>query len=574
MAKLSCENDLSIVLCGDAGSGIQTVESALTKILKFEGYNVFANKEYMSRIRGGANSVQIRVTSNPVFAYVDRIDVLVPLSRGAIGHLSQRIKAGTVVLGDREFLGEDVKPVEAQFMDVPLMNAALAIGGAIFANTIATGLAAGMLGIKRESVQEYFKRLFAAKGDEVINKNIEAVDKGHEMGVGLVASGALKIAIRRNPQAVSDIAVNGTEAVSLGAISGGCNFISSYPMSPGTGVLTFLAKNARKCGIVVEQVEDEISAINMALGAWYAGARAIVTTSGGGFALMQEGVSLAGAMESPIVIHLAQRPGPATGLPTRTEQGDLNFVLYSGHGEFPRAVFAPGTLNEAFLLARSAFELADRCQIPVFILTDQFLMDSFANTAAFGQGDRPVNHFIKTQKDYRRYELSADGISPRGIPGFGEGLVAVDSDEHDESGRITEDMGVRKRMTDKRLKKADLVRKLALAPELVGPKEYSNLVVGWGSTYGVIREGMELLGMKDTAFLHFGQVYPLHESVAGYLGRAKKIIVVENNATGQFANLLRTELGFEIKDRLLKYDGMPFAVEEIVEGVGRMLGGK
>ncbi|UCG46667.1 MAG: hypothetical protein JSU94_14320, partial [Phycisphaerales bacterium] len=352
----------------------------------------------------------------------------------------------------------------------------------------------------------------------------------------------------------------------------GCNFISAYPMSPSTGVLAFLAGHGGQFGIIAEQAEDEIAAMNMAVGAWYAGARAMVTTSGGGFALMTEGLSLAGMLESPVVIHLAQRPGPATGLPTRTEQGDLELALYAGHGEFPRIILAPGTIEEGFDLTRRAFDLAARHQAPVFVLTDQYFMDSYYNVGALDVSGPTVDrHIVRTDKDYRRYRLTENGVSPRGVPGYGDGLVVVDSDEHDEAGHITEDLDLRVKMVDKRLARLESIGKDIEPPEPAGPEDYENLVVCWGSTYHVIREALGLLGRDDTAMLHFKQVYPLHEETAAYLERAGRRILIEGNATGQFGRLLKLQTGIGPDETILKYSGLNFSVEEVVGRLSALL---
>jgi 2-oxoglutarate ferredoxin oxidoreductase subunit alpha len=308
------------------------------------------------------------------------------------------------------------------------------------------------------------------------------------------------------------------------------------------------------------------------VGAWYAGARGMTSTSGGGFALMEEGLSLAGILESPAVINLAQRPGPATGLPTRTEQGDLLFALYAGHGEFPRIILAPGTMHDAFYLSQKAFNLADKYQVPVIILTDQYLLDSYHNMPLPDLSDIKIDkHIIQTDSDYMRYEITGNGVSPRGIPGFGDGIVCVDSDEHDESGHITEDFHMRVKMVDKRFRKLDGITEESIPPKLIGPQNYRTLVIGWGSTYSMIKEAMENLGRDDTAFLHFAQVYPLNPDTMYYLGKAEKLVIVENNATSQFGSLIQLHTGFEIDQRILKYNGLPFSVEEIEEKLRTIL---
>ncbi|MFA7108496.1 MAG: 2-oxoacid:acceptor oxidoreductase subunit alpha, partial [Sphaerochaetaceae bacterium] len=305
---------------------------------------------------------------------------------------------------------------------------------------------------------------------------------------------------------------------------------------------------------------------------WYAGARALVTTSGGGFALMGEGISLAGIIESPIVIHLAQRPGPATGLPTRTEQGDLEVALYSGHGEFPRIILAPSTIESTIKTTAEAFNLADKYQIPVIILTDQYFLDTSYNIKNLDLDVKIENQIIKTEKNYKRFFLKENGISPRGIPGFGEGLVRVDSDEHDEDGLLTEDLDIRVKMTDKRLKKLALIKKDVIEPVFIGNKNYETLVIGWGSTYNVIKDALSEINNNKIGYLHFTQVYPISEKVKPYLEKAKNIIIIENNATSQFSKLLTIFTGIEIKNKILKYNGIHFYLEELIEKINKLTG--
>ena len=566
------KDDVSIVLCGQAGQGIQTVEYLLTRIFKLAGYNVFATKEYMSRIRGGTNSTEIRISSGPVRAFVNRIDILIPFDKGAIRHVEKRISPQTIILAEKKAIGEDFDQNKYKYVEVPFTKTASDIGSKIYSNVVAVGTIAGLFGVELQTIGEYVKQFFSAKSEDIVQKNLAAVKEGFNLSAGLVNSSKIKIDIHNDADIKDQILLNGTEAVALGAIAGGCNFVSSYPMSPSTGVLVFLAKQAKDFGIMAEQAEDEIAAMNMAIGAWYAGARAMVTTSGGGFALMTEGLSLAGMLESPIVIHLAQRPGPATGLPTRTEQADLELALYAGHGEFPRIILAPGKIEDGFYLTQKAFNLADKYQVPVFILTDQYFMDSYYNIASLDLSSTKIDkHIVRTQQGYKRYELTENGISPRGIPGYGQGLVAVDSDEHDEAGHITEDLGLRTKMVDKRLRKFELLKKEIIQPELAGPKSYKNLVVCWGSTYNVAKEAVKNLGRNDVSLLHFKQVYPLPDETMGYIQRAKKTIIVENNATAQFAKLIRLNIGIDIENRILKYDGLCFSVEELTERLNGLL---
>jgi len=562
-------DDISIVLCGEAGQGIQTVEKLFTKIAKKADYNVFSTKEYMSRVRGGSNSTQIRISTKPVTAYIDRIDILISLSEDAIYHVNKRISKSTLIIGEKKYI-KTTKT--SNKIDIPITNLAKGIGNVIYSNTIAVGLLSSIFNINKtilvKSISEYFKK----KKKELIKNNVIAAEKGYETGIELIKKDKIKKNISPPNKSNNNIVLNGAEAIGLGAISGGCNFISSYPMSPSTGVLTFLSRHSEEFNIIVEQAEDEISAINMVLGAWYAGARGMVTTSGGGYALMTEGVSLAGMIESPVVIHLSQRPAPATGLPTRTEQGDLEHALYSGHGEFPKIIFAPGTLEDGFYLTQKAFDLTDKYQVPVYILSDQYFIDSFYNIPKIELSNlQNKNYFIKSKKDYKRYSITKNGISPRGIPGYGDGLVCVDSDEHDENGRITENMDVRTKMVKKRLRKLSEIKKEIIPPELVGEKDYKILVIGWGSIYHIIKEAIENIGRKDISFLHFKQVFPLHNDTVKYLKKAEKTIIVENNATSQFAKLIRQQTGFDIRYKILQFNGLPFSVETIKKEIKQMI---
>lgn len=563
--------DVSIVLCGEAGQGIQTVEEILVQSVKLGGYNVFSSKEYMSRIRGGENSTEIRVSPKRVTAYVDRIDILIAISKGAIDHLEERISPDTLIIGDEKTLAE----VERQeVIKIPFLKMAAEIGGPIYANVIAAGTLCRVLNVDKEIFNECITAMFKRKGEEILQNDLKAGEEGYKIGDELITSGKFDINIQKDPKIRDEILINGTDAVGLGCIAGGCRFMSSYPMTPSTPLQTFIAGHSTEFEMIFEQAEDEIAAINMGLGASYAGARSIVATSGSGFALMSEAVGLSGMIETPIIIYLAQRPGPAVGLPTKTAQEDLNLALYSSPGETPRAIFAPGNFEDAFFLTQHAFNLADKYQIPVFILTDQYFADIYYNIADIGLNRIDnQNYIIKTVADYSRYEITRDGISPRGIPGYGEGLVVVDSDEHDTEGHLTEDLHLRNKMVEKRLKKLDGIQKDAISPELVGNPDYKILVVGWGSTYGVIKEALENLGRNDIAFLYFKQVYPLHADTLQYLERSEKTIIFENNATSQFGALIRQLTGFKIDDKILKYNGMPFSVEEVTYHLKSFMGG-
>jgi 2-oxoglutarate ferredoxin oxidoreductase subunit alpha len=579
------KDDIAVVLSGAAGQGIQTVEELLTRLFKSTGYNLFSTKEYMSRVRGGSNSTSLRVSSSAVRARLDRIDILFPLNREALLHVAHRITDDTIILGEKEVLlkpGIEGKEDSAfEILDIPLTKIAKEIGGAIYANIIAVGVVSALFNIRKEAVFDELQRRFSGKGEAIVANNVRAVEQGYAIGKSLVDDGIVSIIVETDPGVADNIAIGGGEAIALGAIAGGCNFISSYPMTPSTSVLTFLAHHSKDFDIVVDQAEDEIAAINMGIGAWYAGARAMVTTSGGGFDLMTEGLSLAGMLETPMVIHLGQRPGPATGLPTRTEQGDLELAVYSGHGEFPRAILSPGTLEQAFELSAKAFEIADKYQVPVFIMSDQYLVDTYYNQPRIDVSEREVvNNVVKTEADYRRYAITESGVSPRGIPGYGEGLVDVDSDEHDENGHITEDCETRIKMVEKRMRKTAALKSKAIAPQIVGKERNKTAVVCWGSVFNIAQEALDNIakqtGRDDISLVHFSQVYPLHSTTEDVLNNFDELVIVENNATFQFLRLLKAHTNIDIDGKfgnrkINRYDGLAFSVEELERNINDIL---
>lgn len=553
-------NSLSIVLSGEAGQGLQTTEDFLIEAIT-KSYYVFSTKEVMSRVRGGNNSVEIRISDGFVYAYQHNIDLLFLLNDHSFDRLKNRVTEETLIIGEEGYLEPSIlESTGAKYIPFNLNQMAKEAGSQLFANTILFGLIGGMLGLDKEQCHLQIEKRFLTRSEKTVTDNQKAFDMGFEKSGDFSLSKKINKVKHTTPLKISD----GTNAVGIGALAGGCNFVAAYPMSPGTGVITYLANQSNNFDIVIEQAEDEIAALNMVLGAWYAGARGLTTTSGGGFALMEEAVSLSGITETPCVVHIGQRPGPGTGLPTRTEQADLNLVVYAGHGEFPRIIFAPGKLEDAVLLTQKAFYLADKYQVPVFILTDQLFLESLGQMERLTLADTYLeSHITKTKADYKRYTLTENGISPRGIPGYGEGLVKVDSDEHDEEGMITEDFNVRVQMNDKRLGKRSLLLEDYEDAELIGSPHFKKLVVGWGSTYGVLREFIETNEREDVAFLYVKQVYPLHPKLSEYFTQAETVVVVENNATGQFANLLKLELDVRVDHKILKYNGEPFSIEEI-----------
>jgi 2-oxoglutarate/2-oxoacid ferredoxin oxidoreductase subunit alpha len=539
--------EFNVVIAGEAGQGAFSVELELTEILSRLDYHFFATKNYMSRVRGGHNFHMIRIADHPVHALGGgEWDMVVALDDQTERRHKPNLREEGIFLS-REMTREIAAAAKEAF------------GSLAASNSVLVGIILAVIGVSPEKLAGA-----AEPGREAHLK------MGAEFAAKWNLAGAVPVSARAGKHRKFD----GNQALALGAILGGCQFLAGYPMTPATSILHYFSTAAPGLPIHFEQAEDEIAAINMALGASYAGVRAMVATSGGGFALMQEALSLAGMTETPLVIALSQRPGPSTGLPTRTEQGDLNFALHAGHGAFPRVILAPGTLGEMIALTRRGFELADRYQIPVFVLTDQYFADSvhlLEEEIPLTVGRREYPLFDGT---YRRYRLTEDGISPLTYPGLSEALVKLDSDEHNEEGKITEDRLMRIRMMDKRLGKRTLIAKEAVMPTFSGDPSARTVILCWGSTRHIVEEAAARLMGEGTpaAALHFGQVYPLTpQMIAPYALAQKRLILVENSAEAALAALLKTELDLTVDRSVLKYDGDCFTVEEVYRRLKELL---
>lgn len=568
MKSLEFSDETAILISGEAGQGLNTMESILCRIVQRHGLCILAAKEIMSRIRGGLNSTLLRVSKQPRAAFRRTPDLVISMQSGGLERLADRLGENTMVFFDSNL---ESAPSRGHAIPIDLKEIAGLAGGKLYTGVAICGMVCAFLGIPEEACRPEIETFFANKKPR---ENLAAFAAGHAMGCQLADARRLDVALQPGHPVANRLLMSGSQAVGAGALAGGLNFIASYPMSPSTAVLTFLARHADAFGILVEQAEDEIAAINMALGAWFAGARAMVTTSGGGFALMEEGVSLAGITETPCVIHLAQRPGPGTGLPTRTEQGDLNLALYAGHGDVPRIIYAPGSVKQAFALTRKAFAMADRYQIPVFVLTDQFLMDStWTEDGLRYDGQAPERFTVEGDRDYRRYALTDSGVSPRGVPGACRGWVRVDSDEHDTRGEITEDFKVRTEQVDKRMRKLRDLPEDDGDLEWMGDAECRVVLVTWGSNAGLGAELVEHCNDPSVGSLHFSRVYPIPQQGLDRLRKADTIITIENNYAGQFSALL-SAAGIRIHERILQYNGLPFAVEDVYRTLQRLLNGE
>lgn len=562
--------DLVIRVGGAAGQGLQTIGVALAKTFKKSGFNVFATQFYLSRVRGGHNTFQVRVSDEPIRAMTENVDILIALDEESIEEQIEEMSDGVIIF-DKDVIKID--NTNGLFFHVPMLKIAKDVyGNKIYSNSVASGAALGLMCFEFDYLAKVLTQTFKNKGDEIVDNNIKAARAGYDYVKENFPSGC-KFSVSEPSDKDGRMLIAGNDAVGLGALAAGVQFLAAYPMTPSTGVMTYVAANADEFNVVVEQAEDEIAALNMVLGASFAGARAMTTTSGGGFSLMAEALGLAGITETPAVIFLSQRPGPATGLPTMTEQGDLQFVLTAAQGEFPRCVLAPGTPDDCFYMTAEAFNIADKYQIPVFVMSDQYLADSLFTCKRFDPSKVKRERYLMSDEEvagkgeYKRYELSPTGISPRALPGQAGALVVADSDEHNEYGHIDQTIDNRILMNEKRMKKLDLLREDMEAPHMYGPRDAEITLVGWGSTYGPLMEVVNILISEGHSVnhVHFTHVFPLPvEATRNVLGNSGITVGVENNATGQFARLLECETGLRVSEKILKSDGKPYSPESII----------
>jgi 2-oxoglutarate ferredoxin oxidoreductase subunit alpha len=547
--------DLNIRITGGAGQGVHTVGSIVSRMAVLWGYHFHATQDYMSRIRGGRNSYSVRIGSDPVRAGREEADLLLCLDPAHIEYFLSRLSKGGLALADVPSASEPV-------LSVPLKQMAVSAGSPILANMAGAGIIGCALGIPLEALAPLLASDF--KGD-FLEKNRKAFALGEEWARERMGD---RLRLPRAPFSPR-VVMSGNEALAIGALAGGCKFAAGYPMTPGTGVLSVLADNGPASGLVFEQAEDEIAALNMAIGASYAGARSMVATSGGGFALMVEALSLAGMLETPVVLSVGMRPGPATGMPTRTEQGELDFILSAGHGEFPRLVLSPGSPEEAFDLAQRAMDLAEEFQVPAILLTDQYLADTIVDMDPASFEIRPARrHVVRGAEIHRgangrylRYAATADGVSPMAVPGEPGICVVAGSDEHTEDGHLTENHGVRILMVEKRRRKGESLALRRLPPLLSGSPNGDAVLIGFGSTKDVIGETVRLLAADGiaAAAVHLRQVWPFPaKEMAEIASRYEVALTVENNITGQLARLIRRESGVEVSGTISRYDGLPF----------------
>ena len=579
-------NSMSILIGGDAGQGVESSGAGLSLALSRAGLHIFATQDYRSQIRGGHNFYTIRIGSeHHVRSQERQHHLMVAFTPETVTmHLDELADGGAVIYDERlKVDGDEIRSLGFQAFPLPLGVIAQEAGGSrIMINTAALGAVAGLTGLPTETMEQVTRDNFGVKSEEVAEKNVAVMIAARQM-VEEQHGGEFNHRLAAVPENGPQIFVQGNQALAYGALVAGCRFISAYPMTPATTVLEWLTALDPSLGVVTKHTEDEIAAIAMAIGAGFAGARAMTATSGGGLSLMVEGIGFAGMTEIPVVVIDAMRGGPSTGLPTRTEQSDLQFVINLGHGEFPRIVLAPGSIGQCFDIGWRAFDLAEKYQCPVFVLTDTYLSSALRTFPAdyfstddvtFDRGKLVTDPTVPTDEadKYQRYAFSDDGISPRAFPGNPATIHSVTSDEHTEAGHISEDADDRVPMMDKRMRKLVTAQVDIDPPRSDGPADAEVTLVCWGSTYMVCREAVELAAKQDISLnlLQFVDLWPFPDGAAELLNGARRLVLVEQNYNGQLGQLIRQETGIEIDDRMLKYDGRVFNPEDILEAIAAL----
>lgn len=578
------ENRVSIKIGGEAGYGIMTAGATLAKSFSRGGLNVHTYSEFPSLIRGGHNTFQICAAPEPIFSHWDKIQVLLALNEETIALHWQELTPGGAVIYDSQKVqlkSDLVGRKDLHIAGVPLEALAEKAGGKIMMNTVSLGVALSMCDFPFSFLESAIRDQFAKK-KEIADQNAAAAQAGYEFVAQNFA--ALRPAhVRPVPGAPRRIVLGGNEAVALGALRAGVKFHAQYPMTPASSVLHFFAAQERNYTMVAKQVEDELAAINFAIGASFAGARAMAATSGGGFSLMVEALGMAGMDEVPLVVVDVQRPGPSTGMPTWTDQGDLQFVIHASQGEFPRLVIAPGDQEELFFETFRAFNFAERYQMPVIILSDKYIAEGMRSFEPFAWQDLKVDRgkllteaeaqeiFKKDGGDwFKRFRFTDDGVSPRTLPGMKGGMFVAPTDEHDEMGEIFEEAENRTKMMAKRMHKLEVVAKEIPGPKFYGPKDADLTVVCFGSTKGPVLETFKDFERKHLKvnMLHFVYLHPFPgKDTASKLKSCKKWAVLEANYTGQLEAILAQHTGLRPAHSFRRWDGRPFSPEWIFSKV-------
>ncbi|MBI2453170.1 2-oxoacid:acceptor oxidoreductase subunit alpha [Candidatus Peregrinibacteria bacterium] len=560
---------------GEAGFGIKSAGMSFAKSCYRAGFEVFDYTEYPSLIRGGHNTYQITISDRPTRSVDCQVDLLVALNERTLAQHFNEMTLDSAIIYDADEVKIDETPFKERhvhLIHVPLRAFSKQVGADIMRNTVSLGASMALISLPSSYLSDIVRETFAHKPG-VIDLNVKALSLGYDYIRNHYPDFRFKVSLKPREKG-NRMYIGGNEATALGALAAGCDFYAGYPMTPSSGILHYMAAKAVSQNVIFKHAEDEIAVLNMALGAALVGARSMVATSGGGFALMAEALGLAGITETPVVIVNCQRPGPATGLPTWTGQADLRFMMHAAQDEFPRIILAPGDIEECFYMTASAFNLTERYQTPVIILSDKTLGEGAGSVPAFDELKVTIDRGKLLEEsqilaDYKRYEMSSDGISPRTLPGMKGGIFCANSDEHDEYGYSNEESSVRIAQVDKRNRKLDSMRSELDGANLYGPKNADITVVAWGSTKGAVLDAFDLLPSEIRnrfRLLHIHVLWPFNGAkVEEILRQSRRVILIEGNSLAQLGGLIRQETGILIDDMILRYDGRSFFANEVKE---------
>lgn len=569
-------NNFSWKIAGVAGDGILNAGLMLAKCAIRGGLWSFATAEYPSLIRGGHNHLDVRISESELFSHTSNLNLLVALNQESIDKHASKLTPGGGIIFDADAKLDTAKigRTDINLYPIPLLRIAEESGSKIMRNVVAMGATLALTDLDIELFNSVLRDNFGKKkGTEIVDSNKKALKAGYDYAREKFGNN-FKYKIKSVGKG-GKLFMSGNEAICAGAIKAGLKFFSAYPMTPASSLLHTMASFEKDYNLVVKHTEDEIAAMNMAIGANFAGVRAMTATSGGGFALMVEAFGLAAQTETPLVVVDAMRPGPATGMATHSGQGDLRFVLHAAPDDFPRIVLAPGTVDECFSLTFQAFNLAEKYQLPVVILTDKYLGESFITVNPFNTNLTVDRGLLATDKQltelsnnggYLRYKVTNSGVSLRSRPGQQFGEHVASSYEHDEEGYEREEEDNKIKMAEKRFRKLEQAEKEIPQPSLIGPSDADLTIVGWGSTKGSILEAMKTLEKEGTKtnYLQITFISPFPaDTVERILKSAKNVVIVEGNQTAQMASVIREHTGFKIENKILKFTGRPFSPEEL-----------
>lgn len=567
-------HQLSWKVGGQQGEGIESTGEIFSMAMNRLGYFLYGYRHFSSRIKGGHTNNKITVRPTEVRAIADDLDILVAFDQETIDVNYKELTPGSIILADAKFDPKNPEDSVAPLYAVPFTEIAAELGTSLMKNMVAIGATAALLNLDESVFQSVVNEIFGRKGEEVVAKNIEAIERGRQAISEQIGDrvGTWEIAPADGKRRMFMI---GNDAAALGALAAGSRFMAAYPITPASEIMEYMIKKLPLVGGAVIQTEDEIAAATMAIGANYGGVRAFTASAGPGLSLMMEAIGLSGMTEQPLVIFDTQRGGPSTGLPTKQEQSDLMAMLYGTHGEIPKVVIAPSTMEEAFYDTIQAFNIAEELQLPVIVMTDLQLSLGKQSVDPFDYSKIEIRRGkiveavedVESKDYFKRYENTEDGVSPRVLPGTKGGIHHVTGVEHDETGKPSEATGNRRKQMDKRMRKLQHVR-FENPVYVNAPHEDADvLLVGFNSTRGAIEEVQEKLNSEGVKVnhAHIKLIHPFPaEEMSALMDKAKKVIVVENNATGQLANIMKMNIGGHAKTKsILKYDGTPFLPREL-----------